>query len=151
MPVRPMLSKEEPHESALLKEYEVCESIIENLDRMNGIYQSVFLAGSLAATAFVLQNPTFAKFLVLWGMSALVLIGLLFLFRRSRKIADACKDEMVWIEKKLHLNLTSRLRNVKGTRQLTIYAIIIIVYVMMLGCLTIVEYYEPALVQAIHA
>lgn len=139
-----------PSKEALLEEYKLCESIIQHLDRINASYQSIFLAGSLAAVGFALQNkPSFGKLLAVTIISFVVLVGLLVLIRRSKGKQKACYCRMNEIDDILGLELQHRLQNVSGETQLTIYTVAIAVYLIILVCITIAEYVGFAVIRSL--
>jgi hypothetical protein len=134
-----------PTEAALLEEYKLCQSIIQNQNSISATYESIFLTGSLAATGFVLQNPTRLKMSAVFVISTLILGGGLFLLRRSKKITKACYGRMTQIENDINLGelgIQHQLGKVskKGFSQLKIFAIIIVVYLAFLCAFTFYEF-----------
>jgi hypothetical protein len=138
------MSGDQPTETTLLEEYKLCQSIVQNQNNINATYESIFLTGSLAATGFVLQKPTPHKMLAVLLISTLILVGLLFILRRSKKITTACYDRMAKIENALKLGdlgIQHQLENAKkkGFSQLRIFAIIIGLYLISLLAFTLYE------------
>ena len=140
----------QPTETALLEEFKLCQSIVQHL---NATYESVFLAGSLAATGFVLQNPTFLKLGAASSISIVVLLGLLALIKRGNLIQRECYARMNEIEEVLHLDIQHRLdrfnKDKKGKTQLQTFTRIIRIYLGLLVVFTIAKY--PNLISSVRS
>ncbi|MGP8071469.1 MAG: hypothetical protein ACLP5V_16465 [Candidatus Bathyarchaeia archaeon] len=139
------MSRIEPSETALLEEYKLCQSMVQNQNVINATYESIFLTGSLAATGFVLQNPTPHKMLAVLAISTLILVGGLFLLRRSKKILEVCYCRMNEIENAINvgdLGIQHKLSKVsnRGSSQNRIFTITIVLYLICLLAFTLYEF-----------
>lgn len=103
-------------ETCLLEEYKVCESIIHHLDGQNWTAGSILLGSALASTAFVTQQLTLTKLLLVSCLSTVMLVGWRLVAWRNHRFMVVCFARMSEIEDVLHLRIQHYMNASKRAR-----------------------------------
>jgi hypothetical protein len=139
--------------AVLLEEYKLCQSVVQHMDTIDSVWETIFLAGSFTAAGFILQNPSLPKLRALFLFSFVALFGLCLFVWRGKQITDIAKKRMSDIEESACLQvqlgnesepllrLQKRLDKVDKTRwpppQFVTLGVIVLAYLVVLLLLAV--------------